>query len=138
MKVKLTYLLFLLILVLSVTPSTASIENINIRSIDLEYSYPYLPINYSNTGSGKSIEHKQFLNQANSNKSTGKEESPQISQIQQAAMNASVIQVSETFASLIAVLFRYGNESYPLTFPPAHQATLFNVLFQVIISTNAP
>ncbi len=138
MKAKLTYLLFLLVSALSVTPSTASIENSNVQSSDLTYSCHHLPINYSNAGFGKSIEQRQFLNQPNSNKSANKEDSPQISQIQDATMNASVIQVSESFASLIAVLFLYVNESYPLTFVPPHQATLFNILFRVIISTNAP
>lgn len=136
MKAKLSYLFFFLILVLSVTASIASIENINVLSSNRKYSQPLLPINYSNAG--KSIEQRQFLNQVNGNKSAGKEEGTQIIQAQDATVNASVIQLSEAVASLIAVLFHYVNERYPLAFDPPRQFALFNILFRVIISPNAP
>ena len=137
MKVRLIYLLFLLISTFSVTPSTASPEIIKVQNTDFNYSYTASAISHSNYSAGKSIESKQFQNQ-NNTFPISKGSSTQIRWIQDATMNAPTIEVNDTILSLIEIIHLKVNECHPLTFILPKQTVLFKILFRVIISPNAP
>lgn len=136
MKVRLKYLLFLLISAFSVAPSTASIEIIKVQNSDFSHSYTSSTTIHSNHSIGKSIESKQFQNQSNTFP-IGKGSSTQIRWIQDATMSASTIEVNDTVLSLIEII-HLKVECFPLTFILPNQTVLFKILFQVIISPNAP
>ena len=52
-------------------------------------------------------------------------------------MSASTIEVNDTVLSLIEII-QLKVECFPLTFILPNQTVLFKILFQVIISPNAP
>ena len=137
MKTNLAYLLFLLISAFSVTPSTALTELGKVQNADFNYSHPTSTISYSNYSIGKSVESKQFQNQSNTFP-LSKGSSTQIRWIQDATMSAPTIETNHAIFSFIEIIRLKINDCYSIDFVLPKQTVLFKILFQVIISPNAP
>lgn len=93
--------------------------------------------NYSDNTSYKSVGLRQIENNRTTAPTNNDHES-RITQFHEVFTNASVIKLSEFFANLIEVVYRQVKNCSYRKFDFPNQDTLFNILFQVIISPNAP
>lgn len=93
--------------------------------------------NYLSNTSHRTVGLRQITNNETTAPTNSEHES-QIIQFQEAFTNASVIQLSQPFSSLIEKVYHQTKKCKYPKFDFLNQDTLFYILFQVIISTNAP
>ncbi|MBY0435008.1 MAG: hypothetical protein K2U26_12935 [Cyclobacteriaceae bacterium] len=132
MRTRLTILITIFLLALSAMPINAESEIIQGQAQQLKFSN-----SYPDKASHKSVGLRQITNNRTTEPTNSEHES-RIGEFQEAFTNAPVIELSESFFNLIEEVYQqtkncsYRKSDYP------NQGTLFNILFQVIISPNAP
>lgn len=136
MKNKFAYVLFLLVAALSATHTYALTERIVLRKQVLHYTASSTSFSsHASEVVGKTIR----CNSGTHNRSEpGSESGPQIRQTPDATTNASVVPAAQSLLALLAVLHLFvDGDNLPVGGSPFSRS-LHHILFQVIISPNAP
>lgn len=132
MRTSFTFLIAILLSALSAIPIDAENEIVQGQAQQVKPSS-----NYSDNTSYKSVGLRQIENNRTTAPTNNDHES-RITQFHEVFTNASVIKLSEFFANLIEVVYHQVKNCSYRKFDFPNQDTLFNILFQVIISPNAP
>jgi hypothetical protein len=132
MHIRLTFLIAIVLAALSAIPIDAEGEIIQGQAQQPKFSNVH-----SDNLSHNSVRFRQTANERTTAPTNSQSES-QVSRLQNEFTNVSLIELSESFSNLIEEVYHQTKDcSYRKSaFPKAN--TLFNVLFRVIISTNAP
>ncbi len=133
MKVRLTYIIALLISILSLA-ARAEAAGKPISKSDLEYGVP------TNAYCGARITtaiNSRLSSQPDGEPARGAT-GAQIQQAPDVAMQGSIVPVCDVTLLLIGVLHLQETESFLQIVEPPNRQVLFKILFQVIIAPNAP